>query len=419
MPTVVWINGKTPGSQNLSAGGYSPIGLCGAGTATNETDLNLPYPIPGTISRFWARISTNDRAQSTIIMRVATADGTISLTIPASTTGAFEDLTHADHVEAGKDVQYKITVGAGGTTFTTASFRTMFRADAYEAVTRVISGGGNSVTLNGVTRYYSLLGSTGGDTTPNQTEAYVQMKAPFPGQLRNLIVRLTANAKGGNSFGRFRINGANASSSVTVPASTTGTFQDLSNRETVAAGDLMNYSFDFFADGNSCRPAALACDLVGFRQEGLISHAASVQTQDALTAGAATSYYNAGTAPADNQTNETSMQQPLHRCIASIARVRVNVNTITATSTFTLRKNAADTAIVLSVPSSTTGWFEDLTNSASYEDGDMVSWKAVPGATGTSLQFNNLMAMLVSKEPPPAQPGIPGRPWPFHPGIAA
>ena len=84
-------------------------------------------------------------------------------------------------------------------------------------------------------------------------------------------------------------------------------------------------------------------------------------------------------------TTEAEVQVPI-RTAGTLSRlgVRISTNGIAGSTTLTVRKNAADTGIVVTLPSSTTGYFEDLTNTVSVSAGDKISIKSVPGAaTGT------------------------------------
>jgi hypothetical protein len=62
--------------------------------------------------------SNSDNASTTIITRVNTADGNISVSIPTTETGAYEDIftvtNHSDSIDAGDKVCYKIS--SAGTT---------------------------------------------------------------------------------------------------------------------------------------------------------------------------------------------------------------------------------------------------------------------------------------------------------------
>jgi len=67
--------------------------------------------------------------------------------------------------------------------------------------------------------------------------------------------------------------------------------------------------------------------------------------------------------------------------------VNVAVNTVTATSTVTLRKNASNTGITVSIGSSATGFFRDLISRDEIRPFDRVNYVVVAGATGTNIQI--------------------------------
>jgi hypothetical protein len=71
---------------------------------------------------------------------------------------------------------------------------------------------------------------------------------------------------------------------------------------------------------------------------------------------------------------------------ASNLYVRLHSNTIAGTTTFTLRKNAADTAMVISVGASASGHFTD-SNTVSIAAGDKLCVKSVPGAAPNTLCY--------------------------------
>lgn len=74
------------------------------------------------------------------------------------------------------------------------------------------------------------------------------------------------------------------------------------------------------------------------------------------------------------------------------AYVFLSANTDTATSTVTLRKNRADTSLIISIGGSQTGAKEDTTNTVSFTNTDEAMWEITAGATGpaTSLTVTTL-----------------------------
>lgn len=85
----------------------------------------------------------------------------------------------------------------------------------------------------------------------------------------------------------------------------------------------------------------------------------------------------------------TELQIPMPRDgVVKNVRLTPNSNLVTAACTLTLRKNAADTAIALTVPASSTAIVTTATT-VSFVAGDVLSWKMNCGA-----QQNNLVAFV-------------------------
>ncbi|MEE9215743.1 MAG: hypothetical protein V3U54_13390 [Thermodesulfobacteriota bacterium] len=91
---------------------------------------------------------------------------------------------------------------------------------------------------NGQTRFWPLIGSiqAGG---VDGTEASNQIPAPLTGTLQNLRFRINVNAINQSTVITIRDAGADTNITVTVAASTTGTFSDLVNTQAVTADDLI------------------------------------------------------------------------------------------------------------------------------------------------------------------------------------
>ena len=68
--------------------------------------------------------------------------------------------------------------------------------------------------------------------------------------------------------------------------------------------------------------------------------------------------------------------------------VRIENNGITAATTFRVRKDGVNGNINLSVSSSSTGVFEDTTNTDTIVPGDLINYQVAAGATGTTMDIN-------------------------------
>jgi hypothetical protein len=102
-------------------------------------------------------------------------------------------------------------------------------------------------------------------------------------------------------------------------------------------------------------------------------------------ASASTNYVPFATSLLGTSTSEPNRRFK-HREAGTVRRARVYVSTNTATAgSVTLRKNTADTAVVVTLGALTTGWLEDITNSVAVADGDLLAWKIITGTGSTTM----------------------------------
>ena len=85
---------------------------------------------------------------------------------------------------------------------------------------------------------------SGGDHAGVGVELERQSPVASDQKLSLLGVSVNTNSDGTVTNWILRINGANGNQSATIPANTTGFFQDTSNTDEVVAGDLINYEID-------------------------------------------------------------------------------------------------------------------------------------------------------------------------------
>ena len=86
------------------------------------------------------------------------------------------------------------------------------------------------------------------------------------------------------------------------------------------------------------------------------------------------------------QTTETQSQVRIRTaCVLSKMQVNVSVNNVTATSTWILRKNAANANQTISITSSTTGRYQDTTNTDTIAAADSLNYSFTHGGSGTNI----------------------------------
>src|SRR3989344_6927696 len=80
-------------------------------------------------------------------------------------------------------------------------------------------------------------------TAADATEARTQITYRTAGTLSNLWVYVNTNNLNGSTTIITRKNGENGAQSVSFASSTTGTAEDTTNSDTIAAGDEVNYQY--------------------------------------------------------------------------------------------------------------------------------------------------------------------------------
>lgn len=228
-------------------------------------------------------------------------------------------------------------------------------------------GGQNFVAPASTTQYLNFFCGTARGST---TETNEQTKVYFNGEVSKLFVRLFANAaSGGNSTIRFRKNTADGNVNVTIPASATGTFEDLTNTDTFASSDLINFK-EVVASGGNLTNFVLSAQVKADTGRQFVINTSQDRT---FNLGVAGSYYTGLFDGASIPTSTDAQARVAWAGTASKARIIVTSNTRSNASPWTLQKNGTNTSSVISIPNGGTGSFEDTSNTVAFAAGDMWS----------------------------------------------
>ena len=224
---------------NVMAGGttrYSSISGYIAAVVV-ENDTKVTWRTIATLSNLRTYVSTNTIANaSTLTLRKNGGNGNQSVSVGAGLTGSFEDAVNTDDIAAADELNY-IRIGGAGT----GSIRwTLIQMKSNSAGQQLANTAGIGTIFGGAAgtmEYLGLTGFPGGKTT---TEAWAQQAVQAIVTAKYMFVRLTINAVTVASTVYLRKNGANGNTFVSIPALTTGVFEDLVNSDALVAVGLVN-----------------------------------------------------------------------------------------------------------------------------------------------------------------------------------
>lgn len=335
----------------------------------------------GTFSNLYTRIFSNGiTATSTLRFRKGGANGNQVVSIGSSATGEFEDASNTDAVVAGDLINLQFVIGGTGTNIRPGVFGCQLAATTNTVSRPVALSLATTAASSTVFGKFVDAGRTavGAETTTQQ------FKMKVAGTLKNLNVNVTANARAtsATTFGN-RLNGGAGAMSVSVGTSATGQFEDTSNSNALVSGDLVDWSITTGA-GTQSITATLLADFVTTDGSAQCWVGSSVSQALSLTR----FYPPMGDLGAQSSTESDTQAKCGVAATLSQYECFISANTVSAASTLTFRKNGANGNGAVSITASTTGWFQDATNSDSLVSADEMGFQLVTGGAGTSLTID-------------------------------
>ncbi len=233
-----------------------------------------------------------------------------------------------------------------------------------------------------------------GDTAPNfetflgieqgilDTEASVQLNLGAALSLANLVVICSGNTYTGATSITLRKNGVNTALSVSIPATTNGTFQDTTDTVTIISGDLINFRLvPGDALTNSC--FFRACQMTITSTTQLLQW---VGTGETFNVSGSQTLFGAimGDAPADTLEVNT-LYTFRYFAKLSLFHFGVKFNATTSATVARLRINQTNAKSSLSIVGGTTGLVRDTTDTDLLSDGDTINYMVVMGTGGANV----------------------------------
>lgn len=362
--------------------GWFSVVVSGGGdmVASSESRSQYPHRMAGTFSRLGIRVYANDRGASTLELRKNGSTTAMTVTIPAGQTGWFENTTDSVHFAAGDLINTRLLAGSGGTTLRIGPQWMVFTPDSglgYHAGTFA------NWSASSGTRYTSPMG-IGGNTTDEASESLL-MK--IDGTVTHMQAYWMDTRDDGASYLTLRKNTADGNHVLTVPQSAVEGYDYVAATDTFVAGDKL--SIKHTTDGTD----TINYSWLQFAIESDDNRFEMGSATTLITPAASAVRYLAFADLDTHRSTESDVQlQSPMRMDLNYLRAYVRVNSITngVDSTLALRVNGAD-AKVLTIPGGTTGWVEFGDSPVTIEEGDKINFALTVGATGTTLELNQVM----------------------------
>lgn len=356
----------TSSSGNLYT---SPFLVDGTGNST-ETNRSQKVREEHIFSNLGGTASTNTlNGATTITFRNNLAAGNQVATIPSSTTGTFVDYNAIDIVASGSDVAINFSEAATSGTSSmfqhvTAQARSLDGIVQYHGGTPgSLSGGGSGFTYYVGPRQSALMTSEA-----NTNKTYVDAAGTFT----HLTFEAFSNTLNQATNYTLRKNSADATMTVSVPASTSGEYVDTTNTDSFASGDIITFKITSTATTGTCAFSRHTRFLSSTWETFDSYHHQSLQwvVSDSTTTNytRADTYYFTTTAA-----NSFPTESP-----TTYRNFRVNVETNTLTTVTTSAGFCVNDTLVnpqVSIAAAATGIFSDLTNSTTTAYGDVLATK--------------------------------------------
>lgn len=343
-----------------------------------------------TLAKLYVRVRANPifDAATTVRSRKNNTNGNQSVSIPASTTGGFEDNVNSDSLIDGNLFNSQCVTGG--------DYNEIYiTVIAYSLTGSTSILGSKTLSLARNKTYY---GTLLGYAYRTETELETQYTFRVTATLSNMRVYVSGNTLTADTTVRTRKNGANGNQAVTIGGAATGAFEDTGNTDSIVSGNTANFQV-VTGDGPTGWPIYLDNFEVKIDSTGRPTGVARAGATGSLIPNRIRYLTVEGdseilTIPTESET-QTETRAEFE---ATNMFLRISANTIDGNSVFTLRKNTADTILQITVPASTTGVFED-SDSVDFALDDLIDWKVqTAGSSGTISP--SLIAFEQSKEIP-------------------
>jgi len=188
-----------------------------------------------TWDRLGIRIITNTMTvASNVVSRIDSVDGNQTVSIAAGLTGYFEDLVNTDDLLTTEQVNFEIETLAGVGTLTYTILSSRINGSP---TTQILQTNSATMTSAGFMTFPS------GDNVSAAPETEAQIRIRFDATWLLLTVQIYTNTQGAPaSVVVARLASADGNQTVSIPAATTGEFQDAVNTDDLVPGAVFDWN---------------------------------------------------------------------------------------------------------------------------------------------------------------------------------
>lgn len=387
------------GLTGASTSYFFKMGMGGGNsTITTESQQTTTQRVAGVWSRAGIYITANSRATAgTLRSRVNAANGNQSVSITATTTGRFEDASNSDTVASGDTFNLAMTNGTGTSALSVNHAYAKFTATSGVSSHLNAEGGSTFPAAGSASTLYRTqpIGSISAAFSTSDTNIWEPCRSA--GTLHHFYIVASANTRVTDSTAGVRLNATtNGNQVVTVPASTSGTFEDVTNTDTLTNSTNFAYYVQTGTGAGSLTVRRLGCM---FNSNGNY-YDSMTAAQSSIARSLNGTNYSRIIGALFYTTTESDAQVRMPFAGRS-SHLRVHSQGVNSIVTVKLRKNGVDGNQSVSSLATGSGVYEDTTSHDDFIDTDLLalSWST---ASASTSNFSGAGLMI---QPPPAPAG--------------
>lgn len=368
---------------------------------TTEAHRSIRVRTAGKFSKLQFNLNANSAVgTSSLTIRKNGVDTSMTVSIPASTTGDFADFVNTATVAAagggGDDVNYKIVTGGASGTLNHFSETVAFENTEDTNIGTSFLAGGSNLTLNAASQT-AYLPPTGVGTAATTTESFSQLAVRSTYTIKRLYAYVSSNARTTTTTIRTRKSAANGAQSISIGSSATGVFEDTTNTDSFVSGNLLAIQY---VTGSGTQ--SLVLRLWKVEADGATAEARGIMAAGrnaGQTYNQSTTVYThpGGAVTSVTNTAPSRVRTPAPLSTITALSFNISANNLGTASTFRIFKAAGggDTSHTLSIAANTTGQLVSGAAATSTDATDDFLIKLVMGGSGTQtivVRNNSIVA---------------------------